>query len=138
MDVKLIVTESNDTKDYVKSLLMNDRNLGNCTYILHYKDYSHDKLYRVIQNETWMFTPDERSDVTNEIGQWYVGKDYCKYCGVRVIVDDQEPSEPIISKEMRNTNDRRQHLNEFMSEIKNTIDDLSGAGDYIELDDIVL
>lgn len=137
MEVKLIVTESNSDKDYVKRILLDNRNIGNCTYILHYKDYSHDKLYRVIQDETWMFIPDERS-FSNEISQWYVGKGYCKYCGVRVIVDGQEAPEPIISKEMRDTNDRLQHLNEFMEEIKNTIDDLSGAGDYIELDDIVL
>ena len=137
MEVKLIVTESNDTKEYVKRLLLNDRNIGNYTYILHYKDYSHDKLYRVIQDETWMFIPDERS-LSNEISQWYVGKGYCKYCGVRVIVDGQKAPEPIISKEMRDTHDIRQHLDEFMNEIKNTIDDLSGAGDYIELDDIVL
>lgn len=137
MDVKLIVTESNDTKDYVKRLLMDNRNIGNCSYILHYKDYSHDKLYSVRRDETWMFTPDDRSQ-SNEIGQWYVGRGYCKYCGVRIIVDDQEASKPIISKEMKDTNDRRQHLNEFMNEIKNTIDDLSGAGDYIELDDIIL
>lgn len=137
MDVKLIVTESNDTKDYVKRCLLDNRNIGNCTYILHYKDYSHDKLYRVMRDETWMFIPDERS-LSNEISQWYVGRGYCKYCGVRVIVDSQEASEPIISKEMKGTPDIRQHLNEFMSEIKNTIDDLSGAGDYIELDDIVL
>lgn len=137
MDVKLIVTESNDTKDYVKRCLLDNRNIGNCTYILHYKDYSHDKLYRVMRDETWMFIPDERS-LSNEISQWYVGRGYCKYCGVRVIVDGQEASEPIISKEMKDTPNIRQHLNEFMSEIKNTIDDLSGAGDYIELDDIVL
>ena len=137
MEVKLIVTESGDTKDYLKSMLMNDRNIGNCSYILHYKDYDHNKLYCVIQNETWKFTPDERS-FPNEISQWYVGKGYCKYCGVRVIVDGQEAPEPIISKEMKNTPNIPQHLNEFMNEIKNTIDDLSGAGDYIELDDIVL
>lgn len=137
MDVKLIVTESSDSKDYVKNILMNDRNIGNCTYILHYKDYSHDKLYRVVQDETWMLIPNDRSN-SHEISQWYVGKGYCKYCGVRVIVDGQEASEPIISKEMKNTPNIRQHLNEFMNEIKNTIDDLSGAGDYIELDDIVL
>lgn len=116
---------------------MNDRNIGNCTYILHYKDYNHDNLYRVIQNETWKFTPDVRSR-SDEINQWYVGKGYCKYCGVRVIVDGQDPSEPIISKEMKDNPDIHQHLIEFMNEIKNTIDDLSGAGDYIELDDIVL
>lgn len=137
MDVKLIVTESNDSKEYVKTLLMNDRNLGNCTYILHYKNYSHDKLYIEIQSETWKFTPDgERQP--HELCQWYVGKGYCKYCGVRVIVDGQEAPEPIISKEMRDTHDRLQHLKEFMEEIKNTIDDLSATGDYIELDDIVL
>ena len=137
MDVKLIVTESSISKDYVINILMNDRNIGNCTYILHYKDYSHDKLYIVIQDKTWKFTPDARNN-SNEASQWYVGKGYCKYCGVRVIVDGQEAPEPIISKEMRDTNDIPQHLNEFMNEIKNTIDDLSGAGDYIELDDIVL
>jgi hypothetical protein len=137
MDVKLIVTESNNSKDYVKSELMNDRNIGICSYILHYRDYSHDKLYIEIQNETWKFTPDgERQP--HELCQWYVGKGYCKYCGVRVIVDGQEAAEPIISKEMKDTHDVHQHINEFMNEIKNTIDDLSGAGDYIELDDIVL
>lgn len=137
MDVKLIVTESSDSKDYVKNILMNDRNIGNYSYILHYKDYSHDKLYRVVRDETWMLIPNDRSN-SHEISQWYVGIGYCKYCGVRVIVDGQEASEPIISKEMKNTPNIRQHLNEFMDEIKNTIDDLSGAGDYIELDDIVL
>jgi hypothetical protein len=137
MDVKLIVTESSDSKDYVKSILMNDRNIGNCCYILHYKDYSHDKLYIEIQSETWKFTPDDRSQ-SHELCQWYVGKGYCRYCGVRVIVDGQEAAEPIISKEMKDSPNIRQHLNEFMNEIKNTIDDLSGAGDYIELDDIVL
>lgn len=137
MDVKLIVTESNNSKDYVKSELMNDRNIGICSYILHYRDYSHDKLYIEIQSETWKFTPDGRSQ-SHELCQWYVGKGYCKYCGVRVIVDGQEAAEPIISKEMKDTHNVRQHLNEFMNEIKNTIDDLSGAGDYIELDDIVL
>lgn len=137
MDVKLIVTESNNSKDYVKSILMNDRNIGNYCYILHYKDYSHDKLYTEIQSEKWMFTPDGESQ-SQELWQWYVGKGFCKYCGVRVIVDGQEAPEPIISKEMKDTHDVRQHLNEFMDEIKNTIDDLSGAGDYIELDDIVL
>lgn len=137
MDVKLIVTESNNSKDYVKSELMNDRNIGICSYILRYRDYSHDKLYTEIQSETWKFTPDgERQPY--ELPQWYVGKGYCKYCGVRVIVDGQEAAEPIISKEMKDTHDVRQHLNEFMNEIKNTIDDLSGAVDYIELDDIVL
>lgn len=137
MDVKLIVTESSDSKDYVKSELMNDRNIGICSYILRYRDYSHDKLYIEMQNETWKFRPDgERQPY--ELCQWYVGKGYCKYCGVRVIVDGQEASEPIISKEMKDTHDVRQHLNEFMNEIKNTIDDLSGVGDYIELDDIVL
>ena len=137
MEVKLIVTESSDSKDYVKTTIMNNRNIGNCTYILHYKDYSHDKLYIVIQDETWKFTPNERN-LSNEISQWYVGKGYCKYCGVRVIVDGEEAPEPIISNEMKGTNDIRQHLEEFMNEIKNTIDYLSGAGDYIELDDIVL
>lgn len=137
MDVKLIVTESNSSKDYVKSLLMNDRNIGNYCYILHYKDYSHDKLYIEIQSETWKFTPDDRSQ-PHELCQWYVGLGYCKYCGVRVIVDGQEAAEPIISEKMKDSPNIRQHLNEFMNEIKNTIDDLSGAGDYIELDDIVL
>lgn len=137
MDVKLIVTESNNSKDYVKSELMNDRNIGICSYILHYRDYSHDKLYTEIQSEKWMFTPDSKSQ-SQELWQWYVGKGFCKYCGVKVIVDGQEAPEPIISKEMKDTPNIRQHLNEFMDEIKNTIDDLSGAGDYIELDDIVL
>lgn len=137
MDVKLIVTESNDSKDYVKSELMNNLNIGIWSFILHYRDYSHDKLYIEIQSETWKFTPDSERQF-HELCQWYVGKDHCKYCGVRVIVDGQEASEPIISKEMKDTHDVRLHLNEFMNEIKNTIDDLSGAGDYIELDDIVL
>ena len=92
---------------------MNNRNIGICSYILHYRDYSHDKLYIEIQSETWKFTPDgERQP--HELCQWYVGKGYCKYCGVRVIVDGQEASEPIISKEMKDTHDVRQHLNEFM------------------------
>lgn len=137
MDVKLIVTESNDTKDYVKRCLLDNRNIGNYSYILHYRDYSHDKLYCVVGDETWKFTPDGERQ-SHELCQWYVGRGYNKFCGVRVIVDGQEAPEPIISKEMRGTPDIRQHLNEFMNEIKNTIDDLSGAGDYIELDDIVL
>lgn len=137
MDVKLIVTETNANKDYAKNLLMNERNIGDCTFILHYSDYSHDKLYIVIQDETWKFTPDART-TSKEIGQWYVGKGYCKYCGVRVIVDDQEASEPIISDEMKDTYYRQQHLEEFMANIKNTIDTLAGSADYIELDDIVL
>ena len=137
MDVKLIVTESNSSRDYVKTLLMDDSNIGNCTDVIHYSDYNPDNLYRVIQDETWMFISDE-SDRSNEPTQWYVGRGCCKYCGVRIIVDGQEAPEPVISKEMTDTHDRLQHLKEFMDEIKNTIDDLSGAGDYIELDDIVL
>jgi len=136
MDVKLIVTESNSSRDYVKTLLMDDSNIGNCTYVLHYSDYNPDNLYRVIQDETWMFIPDERSR-SNELTQWYVGRGYCKYCGVRIIVDGQEAPEPVISKEMTDTHDRLQHLKEFMDEIKNTIDDLT-VGSYVELDDIVL
>ena len=139
MDVKLIITESNDSKDYVKRLLMNDSNIGNCTYILQYKNYNHNSLYEKFGPETWRFTPNTpNNSQTGNIGVWYVGRGYNKYWGVRIIIDDGEPSEPIISEPMDRTETRIQNLEKFMNEIKNTIDDLSGAGDYIELDDIVL
>lgn len=115
---------------------MDDQNIGNCAFILHYKDYSHDKLYTVIQETLYMFSPDD-SFGENQVDRWYVGQHYEKYCGVRIIINDQEPSDPIISESMKEIPYIPQRINDFMQQIKDYID-ANSVDNYIDLDDIIM
>lgn len=136
MDVKLIITETSSTQEHIKDILMDKQNMGNSAFILYYKDYSHDRLYDIMHEDLYRFSPNDSSG-ENHINQWYVGRNYGKYCGVRVIVDDQDPSDPIVSESMKEIPYIPQRIKDFMQRIKDYIDTHS-VDNYIDLDDIIL
>lgn len=78
---------------------------------------------------------------TNDGSQWYIGRGCEQYVGVVIQIDDQEPSEPIMSDIQYNNVNRCTDPNvieNFDNKISEYISEKIGTIDYIELDDIVL